>query len=149
MSLTHASVTDCWLRAFLFVVASLMAGCQMTPAPSLVSCPLPQADQARAILDIAPLDTPRDEVVERLKKAGFAGNFGENNSIFYCDIWDKGEGIRWHVNVSLLFDEEGRLYATRPDSQGQTPLSPKSAATAATAKVPDPFEVQPTVNPSL
>lgn len=98
------------------VSVSVTAGCQMTPAPGLVSCPFPVADQTAKILDIVPLGTPRDDVVKRLDEAGVIGNFstGDSKSTYYCDVWQREKGERWHINVVLLFDENGILYGTRP-----------------------------------
>jgi hypothetical protein len=97
----------------------LAAGCQ-TMSPSLVSCPWSAVEQARKIDEIVPPGSTREEAVSRLKKAGIAGNFGEADSIYYCDIWNRDDSERWHINVALLFDEEGKLYALRPDPHGKS-----------------------------
>lgn len=103
-----------------------VAGCMSTHL-SLVPCPLSPAEQVQRVREVAPLGTTREEVVARLKKAGIRGNFGENESIFYCDVWEqKADDSRWHMNVTLLFDEQGKLYATRPDEHGQVAESPRS-----------------------
>jgi len=128
-----------WIGATLLVAAAVW-GCRMTPQPGLVACPLPSIEQVTQIRQIAPLGTPREEAIAALQKAGVVGNFGQNQSIFYCDIWQKEEE-RWHINVALLFDENGVLYATQPDLNGKLPESPKS--TVGTAKLQttsgDPF----------
>jgi hypothetical protein len=93
----------------------IATGCQLTPSPGLVACPLPSVEQAVKVVQVAPLGTSREEAMQRLKEAGIRGNFGENESIFYCDVWERDKTERWHINVVLLFDEQGRLYATRPD----------------------------------
>lgn len=100
-----------------------LVGCQLTPPPGLVSCPLPVAEQTTRLLEIAPIGTPRDEVMKRLKEAGVRGNSGQNDSIFYCDVWERSESERWHINVVLLFDEEGKLYRTRPELPGAATTS--------------------------
>ncbi len=96
--------------------AAVTLGCQMTPAPGLVPCPLPVAEQTAKILDIVPLGTSREDAIKRLDKAGIIGNFstGDSKSTYYCDVWPQGEKERWHINVVLLFDENGILYGTRP-----------------------------------
>lgn len=117
-------------------------GCQTTPAPNLISCPLPSTEQVREVLKVAPLGTSREETLEKLAEAGITGSFGENQSLYYCDLWKRDESLRWHLNVVLLFDDEGKLYATRPDASGQidpSPRSAKSATTATTKVVDDPF----------
>ena len=95
-----------------------LAGCQMTPSPGLISCPLPAVEQTTRLLEIAPMGTARDEVMKRLKDAGVRGNYGQNESIFYCDVWERSETERWHINVVLMFDNEGKLYRTRPELPG-------------------------------
>lgn len=128
--------------AFFIAVAgslSMLAGCQMTPAPGLITCPFPVAEQTAKILEIAPLGTPRDEAIKRLDQAGVVGNFstGDRKSTYYCDVWQQGKDERWHINVVLLFDEDGILYGTRPQlasTAGQR--EPSSTAAAATT---DPF----------
>lgn len=123
-----------------------LVGCQTTPAPNLVSCPLPTTEQVNEILKIAPLGTSRDEVVQKLTKAGIAGSFGENQSLFYCDIWKRGDDLRWHLNVVLLFDDDGKLYATRPDTTGQVDNTPRSHTTTVAPPTlqmrDDPFAVE-------
>jgi hypothetical protein len=106
----HSLQSVCLLTAVVW-----LAGCQMTPSPGLVSCPLPAVEQTTRLLEIAPLGTPRDEVMKRLKDAGVRGNYGQNESIFYCDVWERSETERWHINVVLMFDNEGKLYRTRPE----------------------------------
>lgn len=129
--------------AGMVVVATL--GCQTSPAAGLTSCPLPTTEQVHEILTIVPLGTPRDDAIEQLDQAGITGNFGENRSIYYCDLWKRRDGLRWHINVVLLFDDEGKLYATRPDAAGQVDPSPRShpvtPATTTRVEMPaDPFQ---------
>ena len=132
-----------WSACAAAVIVGWVIGCQMTPAPGLVTCPLPSTEQVHSILEIAPLGTSRDDTIAQLEKAGIRGWFGENQSIYYCDIWDRGEGIRWHINVALLFDDSGQLYATRPDRSGNidpTPRQSSENASSAAAAPIDPFE---------
>lgn len=135
---TRAGTLSAWVIACF---ACLMCGCQLTPAPNLVPCPLPATEQVHKVLEITPLGTPRDEAVKALEKAGFAGGFGSNQSIYYCDIWDHGEGERWHMNVMLLFDDDGKLYATRPDASGSDNPTPRLLeGKPDTATTIDPFQ---------
>ena len=99
----------------------LLAGCQ-TMSPALVSCPMPTVEQSARIQSLAPLGTPRDAAIASLKKAGIDGNFGTAKTIFYCDTWKQSDKERWHINVEILFDEQGNVYAYRPD--------PKSGASS-------------------
>ena len=113
-------MTSVWQRTGRVLAVLLLsasggsAGCQLTPSPGLMACPLPVVEQAAKVVQVAPLGTSREEVMKRLKDAGIADNFGENQSIFYCDTWTRDKTERWHINVVLLFDENGRLYNTRP-----------------------------------
>lgn len=148
MRTDRATRTTTRLRlAALCLAVAAVGGCQLTPAPGLVSCPLPAGDQAARILAIAPLGTERDDVLQRLKEAGVAGNFGENKSIYYCDTWRQDDKSRWHINVMLLFDENGKLYATRPEPGGRPATAAAGAANPADNLDPpgdgpprDPFE---------
>ncbi|MDX1970844.1 MAG: hypothetical protein SFV23_27000 [Planctomycetaceae bacterium] len=137
MAMRAAPPNLLWLT-LLLGSAALVIGCQLTPAPGLVNCPLPTNEQVREVLRIVPLGISREEAKKRLVEAGFAGNFGENESIYYCDIWDKGDGVRWHINVTLLFDDEGHLYATRPDVNGAIDPTPRSSKPVQV--VVDPFQ---------
>ena len=101
-----------------------------------------------------PVGTPREAVVERLSKAGIEGTFGTSDSIYYCDLWKRETGERWHLDLALLFDEQGKLYETRPAqsevavmSDDQTPKvasqsnAQASLATAQRDTKPSPVEV--------
>jgi hypothetical protein len=123
----------CWAAGL--VVALVCGGCQTMP-PSLVSCPLPAVEQASRIEELVPLGTTREEAISRLKKEGIAGNFGEADSIFYCDIWNRSDSERWHINVALLFDDDGKLYALRPDPHAQGAAT-DTPATAISKKIKD------------
>lgn len=126
------------------VVGAWVAGCQMTPAPGFVNCPLPVVEQTLQVLEIAPLGTARDEAMKRLKTAGIGGDFGENRSIYYCDYWKRSDRESWHINVVLLFDEQGKLYKTRPDltETGRTSAGGASElpARSRVGNLVDPFE---------
>lgn len=138
----------CVIGAASWAAALLFVGCQ-TLSPSLVPCPLPVSEQAARIRDIVPPGTPREEALAKLKKAGIEGTLGSANSIFYCDTWKQSDQERWHINVELLFDKDGKLYAYRPepgnlasrDDAGTAKLTkpPKEVASAKQTGVVDPF----------
>jgi hypothetical protein len=86
-------------------------GCRLQGA--IVPAPWTFAEQRAAILELAPLGTPRDEAIARWKDAGIDGTFGTNDSIWYCDAWRRPDGQTWELSVAMLFDEQGRLYETR------------------------------------
>lgn len=128
-------------RSQLLIAAALgigmLSGCQMTPAPGLITCPLPVSEQTAKILDIVPLGTSRDDAIKRLDKAGVIGNFstGDSKSTYYCDVWQRDKDERWHINVVLLFDENGTLYGTRP----QLPTAATAREASKTEPPADPF----------
>ena len=112
MRLTALLVASC-------SVGLISAGCQLS-TPRFVKSPLSYSQQAEAILEIVPKGTDRDAVVEKLERSGIQGNFSAvSKAIYYCDTWEREDGKRWLMNVALLFDESGRLYATR-NPQAQT-----------------------------
>lgn len=97
----------------IFVVGWLFsAGC--VGLHTIQPSPWTYSQQHEAILEMAPFGTSREDVVDRLTKAGIEGNYGISKSIYYCDIWDRPDGARWHLNVALYFDEAGSLYDIRP-----------------------------------
>ncbi|MFK7778220.1 MAG: hypothetical protein QM501_08875 [Gimesia sp.] len=81
---------------------------QVIPAPMVFE------DQSKELLEIVPLGTPKEEVIQKLDAAGISGEFASSPSIYYCDLWERENGKRWHLNVALLFNEAGALYKTRP-----------------------------------
>ncbi len=92
--------------------ALAVVGCQLTPGIDYTSPS--SAEQNRAILEIAPYRTTRDQAVEALKREGVQGSFGVSESVYYCDVWDRGDGRHWHLDVALFFDQSGRLYKVGP-----------------------------------
>lgn len=91
----------------------LVAGCQLNTG-TLVRCPWQYSRQQQAVLELVPLGTPRDAAIERLAAEGIAGAFGINDTIYYCDVWQREDGDRWHLNVAVLFDESGLVKECRP-----------------------------------
>lgn len=128
-------VLPVWRFVAAVVCGAVVAGCQTLP-PSLVACPLPAVEQAAHIQKLVPIGTPRDEAVAKLKQAGIAGTFGTGNSIFYCDTWTRGDDERWYMNVELLFNESGEVYAYRPDSERHAGGNLDGVGTAKVAKPP-------------
>jgi hypothetical protein len=116
----------------------LIAGCAHV-THQIVPCPLTYSEQEQEVLGIVPMGTPREDVLKRLAEAGIKGTFGLSHRIYYCDLWDRSSGERWHMNLALLFDESGKLYRTqvaesdvavlREDSS--TPVRPASTQPAA------------------
>lgn len=134
-----------WMLTALCVVLTA-SGCQTTPLPGMVSCPLPVTEQVASILEVVPLGTSREDATKLLRAAGVQGTFNDTRTIFYCDLWDRGEGPRWHINVALLFDEDGQLIGTRPDSNGalvnpaRLPITDDPAGRVSAGDLYAPFE---------
>ena len=91
-----------------------LPGC-LTASPEIVACPWTESEQVREICEKIPLGASRSEVENQLKELGIRGNFNENQNVFYCDVWQRQRDLWWHINVSLLFNERGEFYATRPE----------------------------------
>jgi len=89
----------------------LLSGCALG-GPNLET--LTYSEQEAAILRVAPVGTSRERALEKLEQAGVVGSFGISESIYYCDIWQRRGGDVSHLDVALLFDEQGNLYETRP-----------------------------------
>ena len=99
-----------WTAASL--IALTLAGC-MSLNRSIMPCPLTYSEQEKEILAVVPKGTKRDEALRRLAAAGIEGSFGVSQRVYYCDLWNRKTGERWHVNVALLFDDNDTLYRTQ------------------------------------
>lgn len=109
-----------------------IAGCAGL-ASQIVPCPLTYSEQEKEILTIVPKGTRRDEALTKLAAARIEGSFGISRRVYYCELWNRPDGSRWHLNVALLFDEVGRLYKTQAaDCDITTVLPDKSLPTAGT-----------------
>ena len=118
--------------AFNVALVFSQTGCNFGK-PRFITNPLSYAEQEAAILEVVPIGTPREAAVKQLEDAGIVGSFGVNDSIFYCDLWERSDGLRWHVNVALLFDQSSKLYKTRP-AESDTGLISGSVPSNATAR---------------
>ncbi|MCH9653995.1 MAG: hypothetical protein K0U86_15140 [Planctomycetes bacterium] len=98
---------------------------QVVPAPMVFE------EQSKELLKIVPLGTPKTEAIQKLEAAGISGEFATSPSIYYCDLWERENGKRWHLNVALLFNEAGALYKTRP---AQADVSWKSETNSASGE---------------
>lgn len=126
-----------WRRKLLHaklgtVVLCLLAGCV---GPQTVRCPVADADLTKKILAVAPVGTPRDEAVRRLKAAGVDGAFGSDKSAFgkdyyCCQTWRRPHGEVWRISLLLHFDKSGNLCETLdlPDLNAEHSKPAKGAA---------------------
>jgi hypothetical protein len=108
-------------------LAAMTASCA-APGKGLVECPLTDAAQQQAVLDIVPRGTSRADAERRLREAGIEFSPGQKNSIYYLGLWNRSDGKRWHINVALLFDKDGKLYQTRAADSATEPLTREMAA---------------------
>jgi hypothetical protein len=99
-----------WTAASL--IALSVTGC-VSLNRSIMPCPLTYSEQEKEILGVVPKGTRREEALRRLAAAGVEGNFGISRRVYYCDLWTRKNGERWHINVALLFDDSGKLYRTQ------------------------------------
>jgi hypothetical protein len=125
-----------FLRASVLALA--FAGCASV-STQIVSCPLTYSEQEKEVLSVAPKGTRRDDALRKLAAAGIEGSFGISRRVYYCDLWNRRDGSRWHLNVALLFDETGRLYKTQ--AEGDVTVSsdkslPPSASQSNESKPP-------------
>jgi hypothetical protein len=91
---------------------------------AIVPCPLTYSEQEKELLTVVPKGTRREDALRRLAAAGVEGSFGISRRVYYCELWKRPSGERWHINVALLFDDAGKFYKTQ-------------VAEAETAVVPD------------
>ncbi len=84
---------------------------------AVAHCPLDQSELSKQILAIAPVGTPRDEAVRKLREAGIAGEFGSKSSklgqdYYCCQSWRRANGETWRLSMLLHFDAAGKLTET-------------------------------------
>jgi len=107
-----------------WVLAAILAGsagCGLF-SRSGIRGPMSYRDQEAAITKIAPYGTERQAAISKLQQAGIVGEFSQvGNSIFYCQLWERSNGERWHMSVALLFDARGKLYAINPSDSAVVP----------------------------
>jgi hypothetical protein len=92
------------------IVATLI-GCVSLSRP-IVQCPLTYSEQEKELSAVVPKGLRREEALRRLTAAGVEGSFGISHRVYYCDLWNRSNGDRWHMNVALYFDDAGKLYKT-------------------------------------
>ena len=92
----------------------LPCGCMLESTP-ILPAPVSTSEQQLEVLQIVKPGTPRDEAIALLNEAGIHGSFGTTGAkaVYYCDVWNREDGERWHLDVALLFDESGRVINTR------------------------------------
>ena len=110
----------------------LVGGCV---GPSTVRCPIPDADLTKKILAIAPVGTPREEAIRKLREAGVEGAFGSDKSgfgkdYFCCQTWRRPHGEAWRISLLLHFDKEGKLVETLDLPDLNADAKPKASRVA-------------------
>lgn len=102
------------LGVAVIVMFSTLTQVACTGLNQVVPAPMVFEEQSKELLKLVPLGTLKDEAIQKLDAAGISGEFASSPSIYYCDLWERENGTRWHLNVALLFNEAGALYKTRP-----------------------------------
>ena len=125
--LSSVGTRQCRCAVWLIGLAALVVGCA-APGTSLVECPLSGEQQQQAVLDIVPRGTSRAEAERRLRAAGIEYSPGQRSSIYYLGLWNRPDGKRWHINVALLFDKDGKLYQSRPADSATERMTNESTA---------------------
>lgn len=110
--------------AGLLLCGLYLAGCQLTTEANYASPPY--SEQQRSLLEVVPYGTARNKAVQALRRAGVVGTFGVSESVYYCDAWDRDDGLRWRLDVALFFDQSGRLYKVGP-AQANTGLATQAS----------------------
>lgn len=106
-----------WIRCLGVAAICILSELTLVACTGLqqvVPAPLVFEEQSQKILEIAPMGTQKEQAIKQLNAAGISGEFSSSPSIYYCDLWERENGKRWHLNVALLFNETGELYKTRP-----------------------------------
>lgn len=128
-------------------VLGVIAGCQ-TMSTALVPCPISTVEQAAKVQDVAKIGMSREQAIAALKQAGISGTFGTAQSIYYCDSWAQSDKEQWIINVQILFNEQGQVYAYRPDPKAvaaepagtaNVTKQPKQVASTKQTGIADPF----------
>jgi len=101
-----------FLRRSSALTLLVLSGCASL-STQIVACPLTYSEQVKEVLNVVPKGTRREEALRKLAAAGIEGSFGISRRVYYCELWSRPDGSRWHLNVALLFDETGKLYKTQ------------------------------------
>ena len=92
------------------LIGSLLAsaGCSVFEREPILNA-MSYDEQVREIKRLVPKGTPRKLAVQRLKKAGIVGDFAEMRyqTLYHCEIWNHPDGHRYHMFVTLQFDDKG------------------------------------------
>lgn len=120
-----------FLTVTMVLLTLVVSGCASL-SRQIVACPLTYSEQEKEVLAIVPKGTRREEALRRLSVAGIEGSFGTSRRIYYCELWTRPNGERWHMNVALLFDEVGKLYRTQVGDSEVSAVRGDSAAPKST-----------------
>jgi hypothetical protein len=108
--------------AAIVLGGTLAGGCQFSNVASF-------PDQQTALMEIAPIGTPREEVARKLKEAGvsYQPSPPPDPGVFYCESWEMPNGERFLMASEILFDSEGRLLEIREVPNNHLTGSPADA----------------------
>jgi len=117
-----------FLRRSSALALVTLVGCASL-STQIVPCPLTYSEQIKEVLNVVPKGTRREDALRKLAAAGVEGSFGISRRVYYCELWNRPDGSRWHMNVALLFDETGKLYKTQTADCDVTTSPDKSLPT--------------------
>ena len=106
--MSHVNDLRKYASFFGICLLGLTVGCQFNKT-MIMENPMTYREQVAEIEKIVVVGTHRDQAAEKLEAAGIKGSFGENKSIYYCNLWDRENGETWQMDVALLFDENGKF----------------------------------------
>lgn len=111
MSRPHVSRIWQWTAAVCCAGLTVLSGCRLLERDR-ISGTMGYRQQMTEITKIAPYGTLREKTVSRLEQAGVVGEYSRaGKSIYYCNLWNRSDGKRWHMTVALLFNAKGEFYA--------------------------------------
>jgi hypothetical protein len=123
----------------------VVAGCASISS-QIVPCPLTYSEQTKEVLNVVPKGTRREDALRKLAAAGIEGNFGSSRRVYYCELWNRPDGSRWHLNVALLFDETGKLYRTQ-SADSEVTASPEKSLPPSASQSNEPGQMGGLTNP--
>ena len=139
----------------VLIGAAALGGCRLFDSGK-INGTMGYRQQMSEITRVAPYGTPRAKAVASLEKAGVVGEYSRaGNTIYYCQLWNRPDGKRWHMTVALLFNAKDEFYAvnladadikqgdadtstTGPQAPGKARVNPSRSPSASTSPVPWP-----------
>lgn len=95
--------------ALALAAFTVCGGCSLFRGEEMVG-PYSYNRQSAEIQKLVRIGDPQRDVVQTLEKAGMVGEYSRfgsriNDTVYYCQIWNRADGEVWQMSVSLLFEE--------------------------------------------